>query len=482
MFEQILQEKELNFKSLEQKFYKIGCKISCDAMKELLQELDHMLEKQRDKAIYRHKGHRKTTIKTLMGEVAFSRAIYQVCDDDGGKKFVYLLDEFLNFDTIGLVSSNLAEKVVENACVCSFKNTAKNVSELTGQSISHGGAWNIVQKLGEKVADIEVSQTNLYKQNKLMGEKEVKLLFEESDGVFLKMQGKDRKKSKSQEMKIAMFYEGWKQVGKDRYELANKNVVCGFDSVNDFTDKKEAKIASIYNTDEIDMRIFNSDGAAWIKKLHIDDSVHFQLDRFHVKQAILRATRDVEIQKNITKLYENQQIDELLALVDAYANSFDNEKQEKKFRQLHTYLSENKGGLIPYQKRGLDLPAPPQGLEYRCMGTCEHNVDLVIAKRMKHQGASWSINGADNLGKLLALKASKKLSKTLEQITKIVLPEAVTSDIITVLSASKTAKKEGKGYGGKVCSRPYANAFKTSGRKAIDNMCDLRAFSDLVLR
>jgi hypothetical protein len=296
------------------------------------------------------------------------------------------------------------------------------------------------------------------------------------------MQGKERKKFKSREMKIAMFYEGWQQVGKDRYELVNKNVVCGFDSVRDFADKKEAKISSIYNTDEINMRIFNSDGAAWIKKLHIDDTVHFQLDRFHVKQAILRATRDERIQKNITELYENQQIDEMLVLIDAYANSVDDEKQEGKLRQLYTYLSENKDGLIPYQKQTLELPTPPQGLEYRCMGTCEHNVDLVIAKRMKHRGASWSIDGAENLGKLLALKASKKLSETLEQIAKVVLSEAVTDDIITVLSASKTAKTEGKGYGGNVYPRPYANAFKTDGRKAIDNMLDLRAFSDLVLR
>jgi len=45
------------------------------------------------------------------------------------------------------------------------------------------------------------------------------------------------------------------------------------------------------------------------------------------------------------------------------------------------------------------------------------------------------------------------------------LPEAVTSDIITVLSASKTTKKEGKGYDGKVYPRPFANTFKTNGRK-----------------
>ena len=57
------------------------------------------------------------------------------------------------FDTIGLISTNLAEKIDENACISSFKNTAKNISTLTGQRISHTGAWNVTQQLGEKVAD-----------------------------------------------------------------------------------------------------------------------------------------------------------------------------------------------------------------------------------------------------------------------------------------------------------------------------------------
>lgn len=462
MFNEILLEKELNFKSLEQNFFKIGCKISCEALKELLQTLDRKLEKEREKTIYRHKGHRKTTLKTLMGEVSFSRAIYQVMSEEGEKRFVYLLDKFLKFDTIGLISSNLAEKVVKNACISSFKNTAKNVSELTGQTISHGGAWNIVQKLGKKVTDIEKMQSNLYKQNKLLGEKEIKLLFEEADGVYLKMQGKDRKESNSKEMKIAMFYEGWKQVGKERYELVNKHVICGFDNAKDFADKKEAKISSIYNTDEIEFRVFNSDGATWIKNLHTDDITHFQLDRFHVKQAILRATSDEEIQINITQAYENQQISKMFSLIDAYANSMEDEKQEEKLRKLHTYLSENESGLIPYQKRNLALPESPEGLEYRRLGTCEHNVDLVIAKRMKHRGASWSINGASNLGKLLALKTSKKLCEALEQIMKIVLPDAVTIDIITVLSAAKVPTRVGKGYEGKVSPHPYIDAFNAS--------------------
>lgn len=52
-------------------------------------------------------------------------------------------------------------------------------------------------------------------------------------------------------------------------------------------------------------------------------------------------------------------------------------------------LRENQNGLIPYQKRGLNLSKLP----YKGSGNGEHNMFLVVAKRMKHRGASWSPQG-----------------------------------------------------------------------------------------
>ena len=472
MLEIIIPEKELNFKSLEQNFYKKYCEMSCEAMKELLQMLDHKLQKERNKAVYRHKGHKETTIKTLMGEVTFSRTIYQVADGSSKKKFVYLLDEYLNFETIGLISTNLAEKIVENATTTSYRKTAKNVSELTGQTISHSGAWNIIQKLGKKVSDIEDEQVSLYRQNKLKSKGETKVLFEEADGVYIKMQGKDRKISKSKEMRVAISYTGWEKISKNRYELSNKQVTCGFEKVVDFANKKDAKIASLYDPDEIDFRIFNSDGATWLKKLHYSDETYFQLDKFHVKQAILRANGDKDIQKNITKLYENEEIDEMFKVILAYAESVESEKEKAKLTELYTYLKNNEAGLIKYQSRISKLPTPPDGLEYRNLGTCEHNVDLVVARRMKNNGTSWSSVGASNLAKLIALKASGELSKTLEKISKIVLPEAATRDIITILSAGRVQKTVGKGFESKTAS-------VLSNNKKLHNLLDFRDFSDI---
>lgn len=90
----ILTEKEINIKSLEKEIYNYACKLAAKAFSNFLEALDQELMKSRDKGLLRHKGHRKTCIKTLMGEVEYSRAVYQVMDSEYEKKFVYLLDEY----------------------------------------------------------------------------------------------------------------------------------------------------------------------------------------------------------------------------------------------------------------------------------------------------------------------------------------------------------------------------------------------------
>ena len=484
MINTILDEMDLSFNRLEKEIYDYGCRVAREVLKNILEAMDERLAEERDKSKYRHRGGRDTSIKTLMGEVEFSRVIYESKDDEGRKSFIYLLDELLGFDTIGQISTNLAQKIVENASITSYRNAADNITELTGQSISHGGVWNVVQALGQKVREDEAKLAKVAEKNQLCGEKEVPVLFEEADGVYINIQGKDRPKSgKKLEMKVAVAYEGWKEVSKNRYELVNKVACAGFEDISEFYKIKEAMIAREYNVDEIQMRILNGDGATWIKH-GIDDTVHYQLDPFHKHKAILKSVRDAEQRKAIQKLLNSNEIDESLLYIAGLANDTEDEKEQKKLKDLYSYFKENRDGLIPYQERGLDIPKPPLGIEYRNLGTMEHHICDIIAQRMKHRKASWSIEGANNLGKLLAAKASKRLNEVVERFSKIVLSEEKTIEIIQILSASKAPKKDGKGKDGNIHKgqRPFTNYPVTNGRKAIRSMFDMRNFTDLVYR
>lgn len=105
------------------------------------------------------------------------------------------------------------EKILEHICETPFREVAKAVSEFTNQTISHQGVWNVVQAAGEKQAEAEKNLLKAFENNELSGNKEVPVLFEEADGLWLSMQGKSRKNSikGKKELKVGIIYEGFRK-------------------------------------------------------------------------------------------------------------------------------------------------------------------------------------------------------------------------------------------------------------------------------
>lgn len=130
---------------------------------------------------------------------------------------------------MGLISTNMAQLLVKGITELSYRECASQVSEMTGQTISAMGVWNVIQALGEKVCGEEAELTAEYRKGNVKGEKEGPVLFEEADGVYINLQGKDRKRQKQEkaEVKVGIAYEGWRKTGPDRYALENKVVVAG---------------------------------------------------------------------------------------------------------------------------------------------------------------------------------------------------------------------------------------------------------------
>ena len=112
MFEEIIASKELKFNDLEKKVYRFICFIGCLIIKLILESYDRKIMKSRDKEKYRHKGLRETSVNTIMGEIKYKRAMYEIYEEGINKK-VYLLDEKLKINVDGKVSSNLIEKVIK---------------------------------------------------------------------------------------------------------------------------------------------------------------------------------------------------------------------------------------------------------------------------------------------------------------------------------------------------------------------------------
>ena len=452
MMETMIKQNGLSFNDLEKEIFKEICELGRKITTEVLEQYDKQLKESRDRKVYRDKGYHRTTIKTVYGEVSYKRTVYETIDESGVKRHVFLLDETLSLENVGLISENYASLLVSEVTELSYRECAGKVTAMTGQSISAMGVWNVIQKLGEKVCREEKELVKDHKAGRIKGVKEAPVLFEEADGVWLDLQGKDRKErnySKA-EMKVAIAYDGWRDRGSGRYELDGKVVSAGFGKASDFHNAMEANIAREYDLEKTDLRLLNGDGASWIKKVP-DQSTVFQLDPFHRNQAIKEKIGDGRARKIIYEYLENEQIDELLAFLRMYMDSITEDEWIKKAGELLEYFTNNKDGLLPYQRQDLDIPECPEGLCYRNMGTMENHVSGIIAHRMKHRHCAWSIEGGNHLAKILAKKHMGRLYEVTEQLKVPLFEKEKVENILgeitgPILSASKSAERVGKGY------------------------------------
>lgn len=439
----MLNENGLTFKDFEVKTFEMICKLGQEYTRDFLERYDTYLMENRDKDAYRNKGKRKTTVKTVYGEVEYERRIYQVTREDGLTEFVFLLDEQLEISGVGLISMNMAEQMVSNITEMSYRETAEKITEMTGQSISPMGVWNVIQNLGDKVCEEEQELVKAHKAGQVKGEKEAPVLFEETDGVYVRLQ---REKQDKGEIKVGIAYDGWKKTGKDRYALDGKVVVAGFSKSKEFQEYREATIAQTYNLDETDIRIMNADGAEWVKNICEADTV-FQLDPFHRNKAIKENIPYPQAVNAIHELLNNHDIDGVFNYLEIYKNSIGEDDEIEKAERLITYFKNNRAGLIPYTEKGLILPENREGLVYRNMGTMENHVWSIIAKRMKHNHTCWSIKGGNNLAKILAKKCSGKLNEVASKLKMPLFEKTVIEKIeADILMAGQVKKKAGKGY------------------------------------
>ena len=448
MMSTIVNEKRMTFKELEQKVFDHACEYGRNIIKSILETHDVELMESRDKGALRNKGFRQTTVKTVMGSVGYDRRIYETKDDEGHKAWVYLLDQEMQMEKIGMISSNLAEKIADVVSENSYHSTAEIISSTSGQAISHGGAWNLVQKLGERISEEETARVSEMDAGCERGEREIKLLFEEMDGVWLKMQGEGHKKVPKREIKVAVMYEGWVEDGKDNSSLSNRRVLAGMEKSREFHDKREAQIRNVYNADEIVYRILNGDGGSWVEDPYDPERV-FQLDPFHIESEIKKKLPEKKAASEAKELFHVGEYDGLLGFIDTYATSVatsdEEDKRSKKALELLSYLGNNREGLVPWQKQRDDYPEAPEGIVYKNMGVMENQNFTIITKRMKGGRRRWSENGANHMAKLLYTKENKELIETIGRYAHGLVYARPVEEILKTLSAAKAPKKDGKG-------------------------------------
>lgn len=423
MFEEIVTEEEIKFNNLEKKIFKFVCNFGCLIIKLILESYDRKIMKARDTKKYRHKGLRKNTIKTVMGEVEYLRAMYEV-EEEGIKKRVYLLDEKLHINTEGKASENLIEKIVETVPITdSYRKAETVLKETTNATLSFEWIRNIVVRLGDKITKKEKEERKMLDKGQLVaGLKQITALFEEADGLWINLQGKDRKerleKNKKKcekenkefnpkqkiktELKLHVMYEGWKKDDK-RHPLINKQYIAGMMKPKEIKKLRDARVYQQYDVEKIKLRVVNGDGAKWTKGITAKGGI-YQKDQFHIMQEIVRDVPK-EYRNIVEELVKTKQYDKIEKAIEGLKVELGGEyKAVKKLNTLQSYLS---SGLERYQDI-VEVPEAPEGVEYRNMGTQESQIFSKLKKRFCSGRKAFSEHGANALAKICVL--SEKFS------------------------------------------------------------------------
>ena len=431
MFEKIVTDKEVKFNDLEKKVFKFVCYFGCLILKLILESQDRKLMKARDKKKYRHKGLRNNTIKTIMGEVEYKRVMYEV-EENGIRKTVYLLDEVMHINTEGKVSENLLEKVVEIVPITdSYRKAETVIKETTNSTLSFEKIRTMIVKVGDKITAKEKEEVKLLDKGQLIaGLKEVTALFEEADGIWINLQGKDRQerldrqkekceKEKKEynpkmkiktELKLHVMYEGWKK-DDARHSLINKQYIAGIMKPKEIRKLRDARVYQQYNVDKIKMRVTNGDGAQWTKGTTAKGGF-YQKDQFHIMQEIVRDVPK-EYQNIIKELVNTKKYNKIPQAIEGLKYELGGEYNAvKKLNTLQSYLRKD---LARYQDV-MEVPEAPEGIEYRTMGTQESQIFSKLKKRFCSGRKAFGEHGANALAKVCVLGEKCRLEELEEPI------------------------------------------------------------------
>lgn len=447
MFENILTKDSVSFKDLEEIAYKIACEFANEILKNMLEEYDKQIMESRDTAKYRHKGKETATIKAKTGLVEYRRTKYIEKQEDGTKRCVYLTDEILHIKEIGQVSGGIIDLIVKNISEVSYRVCAEMINNMTGLSISGVAVWNIIQQLGEDIKQYEKEKVEAFQEDKLKaGEKETPTIYQEADGIMIYTQGKDRKeqiekykeqhpneevpkKVRNIEIKLGMTYEGWKEIGKNRYELVGKEYVAGHMTGEEMANITNANLHSKYDMSKVELRVLNSDGGSWIKRLLTAKAI-YQADSYHLKEKITTHVRDIEDSEYLKALFYKKEYLKMIEYVEALKYKYDGEVEEvEKLNELQRYLNKRKETMKRYKdydgvKQKLKTYSKKTGLKYRNMGCQESNNYCRLTRRMKKKRMSWSKNGSENIAKVITMYASESCTDIIKHLDIQILPES----------------------------------------------------------
>lgn len=264
---------EIKFNDLEEKMWKKKMQEGLDELREQLRRIDYQLLKNKNNEYLIPKNFQTTTIKCRFGDLEINRRRYKY-KHDNKVEWVYLLDVYLELGYSGEYSQSIVEMVLKEATEKSYRKTAETIRETTNLSISHTTARKILIDFSENhIEKMEKEKLKLYEKGYIEGNKELKIVYEESDGIFISKQNRSKNKASRKgkklksEIKIGIVHEGFEKRYSNDFKVKNKQMIATTKSAKYFKRLVDMTIGTTYKESSIEKIIINADGAGWCKDI-----------------------------------------------------------------------------------------------------------------------------------------------------------------------------------------------------------------------
>jgi hypothetical protein len=390
---------------LEQACWKAGREVSQRLFLEAVGQMDRQVTASAGKE---HKGKVRRYLVTRFGIVSFRREKVS----RGSREGCYPLDKAIGLKRRQETTFWVKKRACELANQYTYREAAALLNAEIGDEVSHGAVHNWVQKSGQALRLKEDERWKaVFEDGEVFeGEGEEKeIIVTEMDATMVHSQEKGRKKLM---VKLGVMYSG-KELESERakykrYRLTGKTLYGGIEEAEEFGERLYLKGEEKLALSRARNLLVLGDGDTWIKEIAQGPyfMATYQLDWRHLMVKIQRVFSDQPrvVSELIDYLYSGQG-EKMLTTVKLARLLCEDEDKRQKITDLAAYIENNQDGL--YGSRSLRDKVEAKGVLVCSTGAMEKNIDVVIGRRFKRQGMSWTTEGVNNLLKLRTLCYNK---------------------------------------------------------------------------
>jgi hypothetical protein len=291
---------------------------------------------------------------------------------------------------LGQVSERAKEHCVQVAVGQSYERSRETLRRLSGMEMSRMGIWKVVQEKGlQERQRVEEQRRKVFELGEIpRAEKRMKkAVVVQVDGTLIgtreRTEIEEVRGKRRMEVKLGVAYTGTQLVSRNRRRTIERMVYSEVGPAEAFGERWYGECLKHGIEPETHVHLMG-DGAGWIRNLQgaVFPGSRYTLDAYHLQRAAREVLTERQYQHFRSLVFGNRAADALRYIRHLQPSDRDHRQELQDFSD---YLERNLDG-IRYHDKG------PIG-----SGVVEKAADIVVGRRMKRRGMSWSREGANNL-------------------------------------------------------------------------------------